>query len=154
VWDAATGKERASLAIGTAGAVRSFTQAPDGKHLAVAGSDGSVRLFELPSGKEVRSLPGPTLAFSPDGPLIAAGGRDPGSIGLYERDTGRLVRELRGHKTAVAALAFTAGGKTLVSRGRPSIGFVVPGDPAQGETEFVRVWDVATGQQLQSLPGA
>jgi WD40 repeat protein len=154
VWDAATGKERATLAGGTdAAAVRSFTLAPDGKLLAVVRSDGSVRLFELPSGKEVRSLPGLTVAFSQDGRLIAAGGSDATAIGLYERDTGRLVRELRGHKAPVAALAFTEGGKTLVSRGKPSFGPVRPGDAAQGETEFVRAWDVGTGKQLQTLPG-
>jgi hypothetical protein len=113
-----------------------------------------VRLCELPSGKEVRSLPGLTVAFSPDGRLIAAGGSDATGIGLYERDTGRLVRELRGHRTAVAALAFMEGGKTLVSRGKPSFGVVVPGDPAQGETEFVRAWNVATGKQLQAVPEA
>jgi RNA polymerase sigma factor (sigma-70 family) len=162
VWDTASGKERVTLAVGTeaearapfrAAAVRYFTQAPDGKLLAVVRSDGSVRIFELPSGKEVRSLPGHTVAFSPDGRLIAAGGSDAGSIGLYERDTGRLVRELRGHQTAVAALAFTDGGKTLVSRGMVSVGAFRPGDPAQSETEFVRAWDVATGKQLQASPG-
>jgi RNA polymerase sigma factor (sigma-70 family) len=152
VWDAATGKERATLAAGAGAAVRSFTQAPDGKLLAVVRSDGSVRLFELPTGKEVRSLPGLAVAFSPDGRLIAAGGSDASFIGLYERDSGRLVRDLRGHKTAVAALAFTEGGKALVSRGTASIGLVIPGDPALSETELVRAWDVATGKQLQSLP--
>jgi WD40 repeat protein len=154
MWDAASGKERATLAGGTeAAAVRYFTQAPDGKLLAVVRSDGSVRLFELPSGKEVRSLPGFSVAFSPDGRLIAAGGSDAASIGLYERDTGRLVRELRGHKTAVAALAFTAGGKTLVSRGMVRVGVLLPGDRAQSGTEFVRAWDVATGEQLRGVPG-
>jgi RNA polymerase sigma factor (sigma-70 family) len=161
VWDAASGKERATLAVATkeegrapfrAGAVRHFTLAPDGKLLAAVRSDGSVRLFELPSGKEVRSLPGFTVAFSPDGRLIAAGGSDAGSIGLYERDTGRLVRELRGHKTAVGALAFAEGGKILVSRGMVPLGPRIPGDPAESETEYVRAWDVATGKQLQSLP--
>ena len=30
---------------------------------------------------------------------------------------------------------------------------MVPGDPADSETEFRRAWDVATGEQLRTLPG-
>src|SRR5262249_19642338 len=60
VWDAASGKERATLAVGTPEEARvpfraegkSFTQAPDGKLLAVVRVGGSVRLFELPSRQE------------------------------------------------------------------------------------------------------
>jgi hypothetical protein len=94
------------------------------------------------------------VAFSPDGRLIAAGGSAEGDIGLYDPATGRLVRELRGHKTAVAVLAFTPDGKTLLSQGSVRIGAVVPGDPAASETEFRRAWDVATGEQVRSFPGA
>ncbi len=161
VWDAASGKERATLAVGTPeearaqyrAEVKSFTQAPDGKLLAVVRVDGSVGLFELPSGKMVRSLPGNSVAFSPDGRLIAAGVSDASSIGLYDRATGRLVRELRGHQSRIDLLAFSPDGKTVIAHvgiPRPPLpgGFARLGsDPSE-----VRAWDVATGKQLDTLP--
>jgi WD40 repeat protein len=163
LWDAASGKERATLAVGTeaeedrAGfrvtTVSHLTLSPDGKLLAVVRADDSVRFWDLPSGKEARSLRGCCVAFSPDGRLIACGDRgdlNGGVIRLYERETGRLVRELRGHKTQLAALAFTPDGKTLLSRGIVLFGMRT-GEPGESETEFLRAWDVDTGKQRRAF---
>jgi RNA polymerase sigma factor (sigma-70 family) len=167
VWDAASGKERATLTVGTqqeeeraqfqSAAVSHLTLSPDGKLLAVARADESLRFWELPSLKEARSLRGACVAFSPDGRLMACGGRgdqagdfNAGVIRLYERTTGQLVRELRGHKTQVAALAFTPDGKTLLSRGVVLFGMRT-GEPGESETEFLRAWDVDTGKQRRAF---
>jgi RNA polymerase sigma factor (sigma-70 family) len=169
LWDAASGKERATLAVGTreegarsqdrVATVSHLTLAPDGKLLAVVRGDEAVRFWELPSGKEVRSMRGSCVAFSPDSRLIACGGRgdqagdlNMGVIRLYERATGRLVRELRGHKTQIAALAFTPDGKVLLSRGIVLFGMRT-GEPGESEAEFLRAWDVATGEQRRTFPG-
>jgi WD40 repeat protein len=170
LWDAASGKERATLTVGTEAeedraqfretTVSHLTLSPDGKLLAVVRADESVRFWELPAGKEARSLRGSCVAFSPDGRLIACGGRgdqagdlNAGVIRLYERATGRPVRELRGHKTPVAAVVFTPDGKTLLSRGTVFFGMRT-GEPGESETEFLRAWDVATGEQRRTFPGA
>src|SRR5262249_54282601 len=54
------------------------------------------------------------LAFSPDGQLLATGGRD-NSIVLWESGTGQAVRVLRGHVRPVRSLAFTPDGQALLS---------------------------------------
>jgi RNA polymerase sigma factor (sigma-70 family) len=168
VWDAATGKERMTLTAGTekdeepfrTATVGHLALAPDGKLLAVVRADESVRLLELPSGKEVHHFRAGCIAFAPDGTLFACGGRgtegaevNMGVIRQYERATGKLVRELHGHKTPVAAVVFSPDGKTLFSRGTVFIGFRT-GEIGESETEFLRAWDVASGRQRRVFPGA
>ncbi len=57
-----------------------------------------------------------TVAFSPDGRLLATGSVG-GGILLHDARTGNLLRHLPGHKVRVNAVAFAGGGKTLVSCG-------------------------------------
>jgi RNA polymerase sigma factor (sigma-70 family) len=78
LWETATGQGRGTLDL--ACAVCAF--APDGRTMAaVDWTDGSLRLVELPSGKEIARLRGhrasPTqLAFSADGTRLVSAGRD------------------------------------------------------------------------------
>lgn len=76
------------------------------------------------------------LAISPDGRLLAAGGRE-GILRVYETATRRLVHELGGHRGDVYALAFGPHSR-LVSGG------------ADGT---VRIWDVHSGRLLHTVNG-
>ena len=57
-----------------------------------------------------------SVAFSPDGELLAAGSDD-GSIALWNAATGRVLGTLTGHEASVRSLRFSADGKELVSAG-------------------------------------
>src|SRR5262249_40237168 len=127
----------------------------DGKFIAVVRGGEAAVIRDVTTGKKVHLLRASCVAFSPDGKLIACGERSteggidyPGVIRLYDFGTGRQVRELRGHLTAVVSVHFSPTGETLISCGQTLYG-LRSGAPGESETKFVRVWDVATGKELQ-----
>jgi RNA polymerase sigma factor (sigma-70 family) len=167
VWDARTGQEIRQLDVTLKTETGNESRdpemlgkvvvSPDGKQAAVSRGDEVVVVCEVATGKEVRRYMGQCLAFSPDGKWFAVGSRgqsgksfNVGAIRLYDRTTGELRRELAGHLTPVAGLAFTADGQALVSRGVVFFGARF-GEPGESETRHVRVWDLATGKERRPV---
>ena len=102
---------------------------PGGRHLAVASSDGKVRIVEPLSGREVVVIDDPSrhpykAAYFPDGRSLAVGGID-GYIRLYRMEDGKKVGEVKAHADAIQAMAVSANGKTVVT----GAGYAGPGFP-------------------------
>lgn len=98
------------------GGVVSVTYLPDGKSLISAGWDGSIRVWEAASGREIRRIgtgagSPVSAALSPDGKLLATCAR--GSRRLWDVRTGRLRWEQKRPVAESGSPAFSANGRIL-----------------------------------------
>ena len=124
VWDLEEIKLAQRLGAGQlSGQVRALAFSKDGKNLAVAegtpGASGAVRLLDIAGGKIAATFGQAkdefiSLAFSPDGKLLAAGGSD-GAVRVWNSDDQKLVKELKGHGDWVSGIAFSPDGRFLAS---------------------------------------
>ncbi len=121
-----------------ANSVSSVALTPDGR-LALTGSDGTGRLWELASGRCLGTLEGHTddiqsVALTPDGRLALTGSED--STRLWELASGRCLRTLGGN----VSVALTPDGRLALA--------------VSHRDWTARLWDLASGHCLRTLEGA
>ncbi len=115
---------------------------PDGRSLATAAMDGTIRLWDLGRKQEVRAFRGHAhlvngLAFRRDGKVLATAGMDR-TVRTWDVETGREELVLRGHADMVTDVSFSPDGRELVTAGWDGA---------------VKVWAADRGEEHRRLHG-
>jgi WD40 repeat protein len=141
-WDPADGREAATFPPTTAVCALS----PDAKLLADSTSDGTIRILDATTGREIRSWRAHdrtlwVLFFSVDRKrLYSTGGWDP-RIRVWETATGRLLHEMHGYRDGIMQMAASPDNRFLVSSGNHT-----------ADASDLRLWNVDTGREIRRLP--
>jgi WD40 repeat protein len=103
------------------GTILFLKYSPDGKYLATASKDKTVKLWDAVTRRQVRELAGHTdevscVAFSPDSQRLASASKD-GTVRLWEVATGKELRTLRGSKPGFSLVSFSNDGNLLAGGG-------------------------------------
>jgi WD40 repeat protein len=127
---------------GHTGIVYQAAVSKDGKRMVSAGSDRTIRVWDVNTGKQLHQITGHTgiirsLAISPDGKRAVSGASDR-TCRVWDLDNGKELFQVPGHVNYVYAVAFAPDGKT---------GLSASSDGA------IRLWDIKTGKEIRRLQG-
>jgi dipeptidyl aminopeptidase/acylaminoacyl peptidase len=141
IWDVVNGQEMRVVRT-NAGTETSVVFRPDGRLLATASTDRTIRLWDAPNGQERMVLrehtsPVHCLAFSPDGKYLASASLDK-TVRLYDAATGQVLLRIVAHPTGVHAVGFSPDGRRLVTG---------------GVDRTVKIRELRTGTELLTLTG-
>jgi eukaryotic-like serine/threonine-protein kinase len=114
----------------------------DGRHVASASWDKTVKVWDTTTGNHVYTYHGhsdlvTSVTWSPDGTSIASGSSDK-SVRVWNASTGALLYAYRGHTGGVTAVEWSPDGKRIAS----------------GSTDkSVQIYDAPTGSHLSTYHG-
>jgi uncharacterized protein with WD repeat len=138
LWDPVTRNSRVTCK-GHTDVIKSLAFSPDGKFIASASFDETVKLWDVGTGKDLATLTGHnskvwSVAFSPDGMTIASTGYS--KIKLWDTVSGKETATYSTAADGIFSVAFSPAGRTLAS----------------GEMNGnIRMWDVPAGTERAVL---
>lgn len=145
-WDTSTGALQKTIRIDRyegLDAIRNITVDPNGKILATAHYDDSIRLWNVNTRKELKTLEKEDgtrlygIVFSPDGKTLAGGCQD-ATVRLWDVETGALKNAFVGHEALVGNFVFSQDGSLLAS---------------WSQDNTLRLWYADTGKEQKVLKG-
>ncbi|MEG4863167.1 MULTISPECIES: serine/threonine-protein kinase [unclassified Microcoleus] len=122
--------------------VKSLAVSPDGSIFASGGDDKNLILWDLKTGRRIRTIAAHqaavnAIAFSSDSKTLATGSDDK-TVRLWNTKTGSRLRTLAGHAGGVNAIALSRDGTTLASG---------------SQDKTVRLWNLGTGEVRRIITG-
>ncbi|WP_419546712.1 protein kinase domain-containing protein [Microcystis sp.] len=127
--------------LATGHSVKSVVYSPDGRYLASGSRDTTIKIWEVATGKQLRTLTGyypvNSVVYSPDGRYLAGGSWND-TIKIWEVATGKQLRTLTGHSDSVWSVVYSPDGRYLASG---------------SYDKTIKIWEVATGKGLRILTG-
>ena len=119
--------------------VTSVAFSPDGQRIVTGSWDGTAKIWEVASGRELFTLKGNdaiwSVAFSRDGQRIVTGSRD-ATAKVWQATSGRELLTFRGHSDAIWSVAFSPDGRRIATASMD---------------KTAKVWEAASGRELLTL---
>ncbi|MEM8506091.1 MAG: NACHT domain-containing protein, partial [Cyanobacteria bacterium P01_D01_bin.1] len=124
------------------GGVNSVAYSPDGVHLAIGDTQGTLQVWDVVTGQVVLFCSGHSaginsVTYRPDGRQLATGSYDK-TVKLWDAGTGECMHTLSGHENWILSVTYRPDGLQLATG---------------SYDKTVKLWDAGTGECMQTLSG-
>ncbi|TVP60884.1 MAG: WD40 repeat domain-containing protein [Nodularia sp. (in: Bacteria)] len=123
------------------GKVASVAISSDGQVLVSGGADKTIQIWNLQTGKQIRTFTGnkgeiSSVAISPDSKFLAVGSSEHprSNVKVWDLKTGKLLHTLLGHQKPVNVVAISPDGQMIASG-----------------SNKIKIWNLYTGERICTL---